>query len=141
KQKEQLVNYERNYSKYRDIPQPTLSATSLHVEIYRDTRESIIYVLYTLKNIHNIAIDTIHLVTDLNVTTQGIKFDRQAKEILIDEELGYTMYALTKPLQPGDSIKMNFELLFGSKGFNNSDTDNPVQKQGTYFVKNQGMPV
>ncbi len=135
------ADYEQLYSKYQDVPQPTLTATSLHVEIYSDTREATIHGTYTLQNKHNIAIDTIHLVTDLDATTQGIRFDRQAKEVLLDEEHGYVMIALSKPLQPGDSVKMHFELLYNSKGFSNSVTDNPVAKQGTYFLKNQGLPV
>lgn len=58
---ERKAEYERRYSQYRNTPQPQLTATKLHVEIYPDREQVEIRAAYTLVNRDSVPIDSIHL--------------------------------------------------------------------------------
>ena len=47
----------------------------------------------------------------------AVTFDRPATLALADEELGHRIYALEKPLQPGDSLRLDFEVHVEPRGF------------------------
>ena len=60
---ERRAEYERRYGRYAGIPQPRLTATSLHVEIYPERRAVEIRGTYRLVNRSAVAIDSIHVAT------------------------------------------------------------------------------
>ena len=68
---ERRVEYERRYGRYQGIPQPRLTGTSLHVEIYPDQRKAEIRGTYLLVNSNAVAIDSIHLATASEVETDS----------------------------------------------------------------------
>jgi hypothetical protein len=41
-----------------------------------------------------------------------VTFDRPAAPVAVDDDLGHRIYALEKPLQPGDSLQLEFEVRF-----------------------------
>jgi hypothetical protein len=102
---ERRVEYERRYGRYRGIPQPRLTGTSLHVEIYPGQRKAEIRGTYLLVNSIAVSIDSIHLATASEVKT-AVTLDRPAALVLADEDLGHRIYALDTPLQPGDSLRL-----------------------------------
>lgn len=136
---EQRAEYERRYGQYEDIPQPRLTGASLRVEIYPERREVDIHGTYRLVNKSAVAIDSVHLATDAEFEIGRIEFDRLATPVLVDEDLGYQIYALKKPLLPGDSLRLDFEVHFEPQGFRNSGVAAYVVENGTYF-SNQWLP-
>ena len=113
------------------IPQPRLTATTLRVEIYPERREAEIRGTYVLANTSSVAIDSIHVATVPGVETGPISVDRPAATVLADDDLGYHIYALKKPLQPGDSLQLRFEVHVAPHGFPNNDVDASVVPNGT----------
>lgn len=87
-----------------------------------------------------IAIDSIHLTTAPEVETGAVGFDRPATQVLADEELFHRIYVLERPLQPGDSLQLDFELQVEQKGFRNSGGDASVVANGTYFQSSKWLP-
>ena len=132
--------YERKYQQYSRIPQPRLTATTLRVEIYPERREADIHGTYRLVNDKATAIESIHLATAATVDTRGVSFDRRIARTLDDKELGYTIYTLGEPLQPGDSVQLNFDVHFEPRGFSNSGADASVVANGTYFTREDWLP-
>jgi hypothetical protein len=92
------AEYERRYGKYADIAHPSLMSTNLRVEIYPERRMAEIHGTYVLSNTSALAIDSIHVTTVPGVQTKAVSVDRRASPVLTDNDLGYRILALEKPL-------------------------------------------
>ncbi len=137
---EARAEYERRYGQYEGIPQPRLSGTSLHVEIYPARREVQIRGTYRLVNSSAVAIDSIHLATVSDVETVGVEFDRPATLALADEDLGHRIYALEELLEPGDSLGLSFEVDVALRDFSNRGVDASVSAHSTFFTSQAWLP-
>jgi ABC-2 type transport system permease protein len=128
------AEYERRYRRYAGIPQPRLTGTRLHVEIYPERRKVQVRGSYRLVNRSPVAIDSIHLATVPEVETGAVAFDRPAAPVLADENLGHRIYALERPLQPGDSLRLDFQVHVEPHGFRENGVDASVAANGTFFM-------
>ncbi len=130
----EAAEYERRYGRYARIPQPRLTGTRLHVEIFPERREVEIRGSYRLVNRGAMAIGSIHLATNPGVETGAVAFDRPSAPVLADEDLGHRIYALERPLQPGDSLRLDFQVGVEPHGFRESGVDASVVANGTFFT-------
>ena len=137
---ERRAEYERRYGKYAGVAHPTLASTNLRVEIYPDRRAAEIRGTYVLANTSSAAIDSIHLTTVPGVETGAVSVDRPSSPVLMDDDLGYRIYALEKPLQPGDSLHLNFEVHIAPPGFRNNGADGFVVRNGSHFTNRDWLP-
>jgi ABC-2 type transport system permease protein len=140
---ERRAEYEQRYGQYAGIPQPRLTGTSLHVELYPERREAEIRGTYLLVNHSAGPIDSLHLTTAADVVTTGITFDRQAALAQADEEFGYRIYTLETPLQPGDALQVQFEVRVAPRGFRHDEVlpvDAAVVANGTFFTNQAWLP-
>lgn len=138
--KQWSADYERRYAPYRDALHPLLAGTRLHVEIYPKQEKVDIRGTYQLVNSHAVAIDSIHLSTMTGVETGDITFDRPATRVLADDDLGYRIYKLERPLPPGDSLELSFTVRVVRRGFTNSGASHAVVANGTYFTNEYWLP-
>ncbi|MPY88586.1 MAG: ABC transporter permease [Luteitalea sp.] len=134
------AGYERRYGQYKSVPQPQPTAINLNVEIYPEHRAAEIRGTFRLVNTSAAAIGSVHLATNPAVTTTGIRLDRPAKNVLTDDEFGHRIYALEAPLQPGESLQLDFEVHFKPRGFPNRGMDASVVTNGTYFTNDAWLP-
>ena len=132
---ERRAEYERRYARYGRVPQPRLTHASLRVEIHPAQREVQIRGSYRLVNRSAVAIDSIHVATTRLVENRALAFDRPAARVLLDETLGHSIYALQRPLQPGDSLRLDFEVHVERRGFREGGTDVSIVPNGTYFTQ------
>ena len=137
---ERRAEYERRYGRYAGIPQPRLTGTKLHVEIHPERREAEIRGSYHLVNRSAVAIDSIHVATVPGVETGAVAFDRTAALVVADEDRGHRIYALERPLQPGDPLRLDFEVRIEPHGFRESGADASVVANGTFFTNGDWMP-
>ena len=138
------ADYERQYGKYEGIPQPTRVATTLNIEIYPDKRAATIRGRYRLVNRDTVPIDSVHLEPAPGLGTR-MTFDRPAKAVVNDDRQGHYIYALDEPLQPGDSLTLEFDLRLERRGFRNTGlgpngAGRGIFENGTYFT-NGGLPL
>ena len=49
------------------------------------------------------------------------------------DDFNYTIYTLDNPMQPGDSVKLNFEVVYRTEGFREGGSNNSVIYNGTFF--------
>lgn len=137
---ERRAEYERRYGQYENIPQPRITNTNLHVEIYPDKSAADVRGAYRLVNRSAATIESVHLATSPEVETGEISFDRPATLALADEELNHRIYTLDEPLQPGDSLNLNFDVHYKSQGFRNSGADDSVTANGSRFKNLDWFP-
>ncbi|GAB3171490.1 ABC transporter permease/M1 family aminopeptidase [Telluribacter humicola] len=137
--KERAAAYEQSYGQYSDTPQPQLAATKLNIEIYPERRAVDIIGTYHLVNHNKKAIDSIHVTTVPGVETVSIEFDRPAKQVLTDERYYHRTYALDKPLMPGDTVQLTFQVKVEPRGFRENGIDALVVANGTRFT-NSWLP-
>ncbi len=135
---ERRAEYERRYGKYEGIPQPQRTATKLHIEIHPDRKLATIRGSYRLSNRHAVPIGSVHLEPAFHVDTR-VAFDRASSRVLADSVQGHEIYALEEPLQPGDSMMLNFEVQIERRGFSNSGFRSSgagigILENGTYFT-------
>jgi ABC-type transport system involved in multi-copper enzyme maturation permease subunit len=134
------ADYERLYGKYESIPQPARVGTKVNIQIYPDRRTATIHGSYRLVNRHAVPIDSVHVEPAFYVDTR-VTFDRPFSQVVADAERGHDIYALKEPLQPGDSLTLEFDVQFEPRGFRNSASKTiAIVENGTYFT-NGALPV
>jgi ABC-2 type transport system permease protein len=137
---ERSAEYERLYKQYEGLPQPRMTATTLHVELYPEWREAQIRGSYSLLNGGDIAIDAIHVSTVPGVEPEELVFDRGASLVIADEDRGYRIYDLERPLDPGDSLRLDFAVRIAPRGFRNQGVDASIVANGSYLTNGSWFP-
>ncbi|HUP89994.1 MAG TPA: M1 family aminopeptidase, partial [Longimicrobiales bacterium] len=138
------AQYEIRYGKYEGIPQPRPTATTLRIEVEPKRGTATTHGSYRMLNIGTTPIAEIHLEPAFYVETK-MSFDRPAKLVVDDKELGHVIYALNEPLQPGDSLTLNFDVKLNSRGFRSggsrvSGAGTAILDNGSFFTST-ALPV
>jgi len=127
----QRADYEKQYSRYKDLPQPRITAVQANVDIYPYQRRLDIHGHYTLVNKTGAPISELHVNTDTDLPTT---LDFAAHDVVRDDKtLGYAIYRLKTPLAPGASMRFDFTLAYAPKGFSNSPEGQFLAHNGTFF--------
>ncbi|EAY24753.1 ABC transporter permease/M1 family aminopeptidase [Microscilla marina] len=133
------ASYEKKYKKYDTMPQPKVIDVQLEVDLYPYKRILKAKGHYVLKNKTETAIQNIHINTSNDAVVQKMKFGKAFREIQNDQTLAYAIYKLNKPLEPQQTITLDFEISYAYKGFGNSSANNFLTYNGT-FVNEQIFP-
>jgi len=129
------AEYERRYKRYEAAPQPSLVAARLHVELRPRDRAAEIRGTFRLVNRTARPIDSLHVLLHPDVETRAVGFDRASRVAVDDRPLRYRVYALGRPVAPGDSVAMTFEVAFRPRGFRNAGAPTEVTPNGAYFER------
>ncbi len=127
------VEYERRYARFADAPQPVVTAADLRVEIHPEQPGFHVRGSYRLVNRTGAAIDSVHVYVDPKMRVRRVSFDRAARPVRVDEAVGYRIHALGRPLQPGDSLRLAFDVAFRPRGFPNGGMQTDVVRNGAHF--------
>jgi ABC-2 type transport system permease protein len=134
---------ERLYKRYEHTPQPRIVATNTDVAIFPAERSVTVKGYYYLKNKHNVPLDTLFI--NYNGGEKSYYHYRllqpsvAAAMIKDDPLFGVKLFRLAQPLQPGDSIRFDFDMSYKPVGFQNSGTETEVVYNGTFF-NNMSFP-
>jgi ABC-type transport system involved in multi-copper enzyme maturation permease subunit len=134
----QRADYEKKYAKYKDLPQPRITAVKADVDIFPYRRRLEIRGHYILVNKHTAPIGELHVNFADEFTVKSLAFAPH-DTVSADKELGYTIYRLKTPLAPGASMAFDFDLEYAPKGFTNSPEGQFLAHNGTFF-NNAVMP-
>ncbi|MDQ3228308.1 MAG: ABC transporter permease, partial [Pseudomonadota bacterium] len=127
------VDYERRYGRNADVPQPTLAATRLRIELYPAQGSATIDGHDVFVNRTSRPIDTLHVETSASVDTGPLRFDRPATLVKDDTAHRLRIVKLATPLQPGESLGMDFVLRFGGRGFSAQGVDDSIAARASHF--------
>lgn len=140
-QEAQQANYERTLKKYEFIAQPQVTAMNMKVEIYPEERDYSAEGVYTMKNFTDEPITHLHLQLDPSDDTQH-EYVRIPSGSSIEEsfeDFNYFIHKLNTPLNPGDSITLEFKLIYETSGFKESGSNTGIVYNGS-FINNQTFP-
>ncbi len=126
------ADYERSYKKYENLPQPKVTAVDAHIDIDPAHRSFSGWAHFTLQNKAAQPISQIHL-TDTNDSVSEIHFDRPFHLVSSSSRHLYSIYALEQPLAPGDTVQMNFNVGWQSRGFRDGNEKAELAYNGTFF--------
>ncbi len=135
------ANYEKQYRKYKDLPQPRIVDVRADVDIYPEERRVQILGHYRVVNKDAAPIAELHVSMDpraqLNLTAPA-----SAKLTVNDEQSGYRIYKLEQPLAAGASMDLDFTVERAERGFTNTgmppstsggDLRSQLNYNGTFF--------
>lgn len=135
------ARYEKEYREaYFRKPQPRLTAVYAEVDIYPYDREVRTRNKFTLVNKHEEAIQEIAFSLPRTARFKNGRFAMGFTPVIEDQELGFFVYKLDRPLQPGEEVQFDFETSFSTRGFKNNDADYQVTYNGTFFDNYFIMP-
>jgi ABC-2 type transport system permease protein len=134
------ADYERKYLKFEKLPQPTISRVVARIDLYPRETRAVIHGSYVLTNLTRAAIAEIHVRTpsrqlellDLTVPGARLKSD--------DKIFGYRIYALDRPMAPGETRGLSFVTRRWQRGFRNEGNDTRLVANGTFLNNFEIMP-
>jgi ABC-2 type transport system permease protein len=133
------AEYEKRYKRFESLPQPRITAATLDVDIYPERRDVRIRGTYRLVNRTARPIDQVHVDLLNTLRIRRMDFGVPARRIIADREKGYYAYRLARPLAPGDSTELRFDVAHETRGFEDEPSFFPVVENGTFF-SNQYLP-
>jgi hypothetical protein len=133
---EPQAEYERRYGRYRDLPQPVITAADLRFELYPEETRVDMSGTYRLVNKSGATMRTVHIETPRNTggyAVRSMTFDRAVKAQVTDAAYGYRIFELEKPLTPGDALQFKFDVSFRPRGFARGGGQTKIVLNGSYF--------
>jgi ABC-2 type transport system permease protein len=126
------ANYERDFKKYENVPQPKVIAVDANINIYPERRSFDGTAHFTLQNKTPQPVNQIH-VTNQNQSVTNVKFDKPFHVVSSSPRSLYTIYQLDTPLAPGDKLDMRFDVGYASHGFKDGNERPEFAYSGTFF--------
>lgn len=131
------VAAEKKYSRYRNTPQLRIVSSASKVAIYPAERKIHVKGAYYLKNKHSFPVDTLYInyASDEKSYYTYAKLEPAAAATLLSNDVpfGVKIFKLNQAVQPGDSIRFDFDVTYQPVGFTNSGTETEVVYNGTFF--------
>jgi ABC-type transport system involved in multi-copper enzyme maturation permease subunit len=132
-QLERQARYEKDYGQYDGIPQPRITSVYAEVDLYPYERGVDIRGKYTLRNKESVAIDSLHTVWSSN-TVDELELTVPGGEVVHEDSiLGYRIYRLATPLEPGAEMEMSFTVGVQNEGFVNSGSSTDLIYNGSFI--------
>src|SRR5690606_32129186 len=133
---DQLARYEREYKQYEHLPQPRITATHADVDLRPEAQSMRAEVVYTVRNPHAVAIPDVHLQMGDDRALADVDLGGQVL-LRQDAELGYRIYRLDAPLQPGEERQFRFRVDYHPEGITNGTAQSRFVDNGSFF--NNGL--
>ena len=142
------AQFEKNYRKYLDAPQPRIVDVRADVDIYPEERRAVIRGQYRLINKHAEPIDRFYVYMEPQAHLQ-IPSLASARLILNDAQAGFRIYELAEPMAPGAALDFDFIVERAEHGFSNTgmppsarpgEIRSPLNANGTFFNSIEMMP-
>ncbi len=102
------------------------------MDIFPDRRSFSATGHYTLVNHSGQAIEAIH-ITDGRESVSDVHFDRPFHVSMADPKHFYAIYAFDQPLQPNETLHMDFRAAYAAHGFQDGHERPEFAYNGTFF--------
>ena len=131
--------YETLYRQYDGLPQPRITAVRTEVDLYPHEQRVQVRGQYTVTNPHDEPITDLHVQWYPDSGLDRLGFG-EAAITSNDEQLGYRIYRLGTPMQPGDTRQMDFAVSYARQGFANDQGWTRLVDNGTFFNSEELLP-
>ncbi len=126
------ARYERDYKQYKGMAQPRILAVSADVDLRPEEQMLQVQGRYRVHNPHATAISDVHVSMIDDRALVALQLGG-AKLVKHDEDLGYRIYRLDRPMQPGEQRDFAFKLDYRPRGITSQGGDTSVVGNGTFF--------
>jgi hypothetical protein len=126
------ANYERDFKKYENLPQPKVTAVDANIDIFPERRSFSGTGHFVLQNKTPQPIAQIH-ITNVMQSVSNLRLDRPFHVVSSSARALYTIYQLDRPLAPGDTVNLNFNVGYTSRGFKDGNERPELAYSGTFF--------
>ncbi|KAF1055338.1 MAG: hypothetical protein GAK43_00131 [Stenotrophomonas maltophilia] len=131
-QRDLQARYERELSRYRTLPQPRIIAVDNHVDLHPETQSVAIDADWTVRNTHAAPISDVHVA--MGDDRQLVKVDLGGQTLRFhDADLGYRIYRLATPLQPGETRRFRFRVEQHPNGITADQAPTNIVDNGSFF--------
>jgi ABC-2 type transport system permease protein len=131
-QRDIQANYEKDFKKYELLPQPKIISADANIDIYPERRSFSGTGHFILQNKTAQPIGVIH-ITNAQQGVSNVNFDRPFHRVSSSPRAMYAIYALDQPLAPGETMNMNFDVGYTSRGFKDGNERAELAYNGTFF--------
>ncbi|MFN7397959.1 MAG: M1 family aminopeptidase [Sandaracinobacter sp.] len=135
-----LAAYERNYLKYENLPQPSISAIRLNVDLQPSAKRVDVTGNYQLINDSGKPITDLHIRfanPDIELLSLSIP---GAKLVMEDKDNNYRIYRLAQPMAPGAVSTLDFRTRRWQQGFRAQGDDTAIIPNGTFLNNDDFAP-
>lgn len=133
-------DYELSYKKYEGMIQPRWIKFDYQIDIHPYERDLFIKADAWAVNRSDETIAELHFNIPLMPDSLFIGIP-DSELVLNDDKLKYRIYKLGKPMQPGDTMHIKFEVSKENKGFENQVSFTQLTQNGTFFNNFDFMPI
>lgn len=126
------AGYEKSYRKYLTLPQPKIIAVDAAIDLDPDHRSFSGTGHFVLQNKTAVPVSQIH-ITDSQQSVSDVQFDRPFQKVSSAARDLYTIYQLETPLQPGETMNMNFKVGYQTHGFRDGNEKPALAYSGMFF--------
>ena len=126
------AEYERQFKKYENVPQPKIIAVDSNINIYPERRSFDGIGHFVLQNKTAQPITQIH-ITNGKLSVSNVQFDHPFHIVSSSPHALYTIYQLDTPLAPADKLNMTFNVGYTSRGFRDGNERPELAYSGTFF--------
>ena len=126
------ARYENEYGAYKNLPQPKILASSSQIDLHPETLVLRVDGVYRVHNPHASAIHEVHVSLDHDKALVSIDFGG-AELTKHDAPLGYRIYRLERPMQPGEVREVRFKLDYHPNGMTNEQAQTQIVENGSFF--------
>jgi ABC-2 type transport system permease protein len=133
------VRYEKQYKEYEQSPQPRIQSVNVNIDIYPEDLRLHAQGAYQLKNKTSKPISLVFVNLPLQVEIHQLSVGPARQASQEDERSGVYIFDLPQPLEPGQSLALDFDLDYATQGFTNQRGSTRVVHNGTFF-NNANLP-
>jgi hypothetical protein len=131
-QRDLQAQYERDFKKYKYLPQPKILSVDANIDIFPERRAFSGTGHYVMQNKTAGPIKQIHVV-DTRESVADVRFDHPFHKVSSSARDYYTIYELEQPLQPGEKLAMDFTVRYATHGFRDGNERPEIAYSGTFF--------
>jgi hypothetical protein len=133
------AQYERRFKAYASKPQPKVTAAKVFADIHPHELRIAFKGTLTLQNKTDTPIPELYLAISDDAPRYRVTTSIPAKLVEDVRELSWSRYAFDRPLAPGETMTLDFEIEYPRPGFSNGGPHNIVVGNGT-FVNSWRVP-
>ncbi len=133
------ARYERDYKALLHRPQPKIVAARVMADLFPHEHRITFKGTFTLRNKSGEAVPELYLNVPESAAVKTLAGSIPMKLVEERRELDWKRFALEHPLQPGETMTLDFELSYPPPGFTNSGASRLVVDNGT-FVNSHLLP-
>jgi aminopeptidase N len=133
------ADYEKTFLAYESLPQPKIASVKLDLEVWPDQTRIVTHGVYVLQNRTQVPVSSVHVrfPRDLEVSALQLDGARLSKDF---PGFNYRIYALDRPMAPGETRNLAFTTTYEQRGFPNGQPLVRIVDNGTFVNDRELAP-